>query len=275
MTKPAMPAARPWLSAWRPSVADTWELEMSSSCTGSAPVLRMFASSCADPIVKPPSICEPLRPSMPSGYCWKSIVGEETSSLSSTIAKCCRPDRPSGWAGCRRSPGRAGRSSFVTRLPRLAALVGEVERDDRRARAARALVEVLLGVLDLLALERDVVLEDVPAVGLRAVLGGFCARRSTVSGWTTMTSAFSRCALGTLASAVGARLLAEPEDLLGLAVDGVVERAVARVVGLDLRGALLGAQQRVVERQAGRRVAGAGAAGDRRRSSDRACRRAR
>ena len=65
-----MPAARPWLSAWRPSVADTCELEMSSSWTGSAPVLRMFASSWAEPIVKPPSICEPLRPSMPSGY-WR------------------------------------------------------------------------------------------------------------------------------------------------------------------------------------------------------------
>ena len=49
MTKPAMPAARPWLSAWRPSVADTCELEMSSSWTGSAPVLRMFASSWAEP----------------------------------------------------------------------------------------------------------------------------------------------------------------------------------------------------------------------------------
>ena len=49
-----MPAMRPWCSASRPSVADTCELAMRSSFSGSAPVFRTLASSCADLIVKPP-----------------------------------------------------------------------------------------------------------------------------------------------------------------------------------------------------------------------------
>ncbi len=64
---------RPWFSAWRPSVAETSVAEMSSSFTGSAPVFRRFASSCALLIVKPPEISEPLPASMPSGFCWKSM----------------------------------------------------------------------------------------------------------------------------------------------------------------------------------------------------------
>ncbi len=88
MAKPAMPATRPWSSACWPSVAETCEAEMRSSLIGSAPVLSRLASRWALSIVKPPSICEPLRPSMPSGFCWKSMNGTEISSLSSTIAKC-------------------------------------------------------------------------------------------------------------------------------------------------------------------------------------------
>jgi hypothetical protein len=55
---------------------------------GKAPVFRRFARRWAESIVKPPWICEPLRPSMPSGFCWKSMNGVEISSLSRTIAKC-------------------------------------------------------------------------------------------------------------------------------------------------------------------------------------------
>jgi hypothetical protein len=69
-------------------VADTCEAEIRSSLIGSAPVFSRFARRCAEAIVKPPWICEPLRPSMPSGFCWKSMKGAETSSLSSTMAKC-------------------------------------------------------------------------------------------------------------------------------------------------------------------------------------------
>ena len=45
--KPATPAMRPWLSACLPSVAETCEREISSSSIGSAPILRIFARSCA------------------------------------------------------------------------------------------------------------------------------------------------------------------------------------------------------------------------------------
>ena len=95
-----MPAMRPWSSACLPSVAETCEDEISSSLIGSAPVFRRFASSCADLIVKPPEISEPLRPSMPSGFCWKSMYGTEMSSLSRTIAKCWNADcgsPPKNW----------------------------------------------------------------------------------------------------------------------------------------------------------------------------------
>ncbi len=62
-----MPAFRPWSSAWAPSVAETCERETSESFSGSAPILRILARSCADWIVKLPEICAPVAPSMPSG----------------------------------------------------------------------------------------------------------------------------------------------------------------------------------------------------------------
>ena len=70
MTKPAMPAIRPWSSAWAPRLADTCEREISSSLIGSAPIWRILARSCAVWIVKPPEICAPVEPSMPSGFSW-------------------------------------------------------------------------------------------------------------------------------------------------------------------------------------------------------------
>ena len=62
-----MPAFRPWSSAWAPSVAETCERETSESFSGSAPILRILARSCADWIVKLPEICAPVAPSIPSG----------------------------------------------------------------------------------------------------------------------------------------------------------------------------------------------------------------
>jgi hypothetical protein len=56
------------LSAVLPSVADTCELEISSSLIGSAPDCSSLASSWAEVIVNPPEICEPLEESIPSGY---------------------------------------------------------------------------------------------------------------------------------------------------------------------------------------------------------------
>ena len=55
-----MPAIRPWCSACLPSVAETSLAEMRSSSSGSAPVFSRFARFCADLIVKPPEICEPV-----------------------------------------------------------------------------------------------------------------------------------------------------------------------------------------------------------------------
>ena len=65
---PRRPRCRPWSSACWPSVAETCEREISSSRIGSAPILRIFARSCAESIVKQPEICAPVEPSMPSGF---------------------------------------------------------------------------------------------------------------------------------------------------------------------------------------------------------------
>ncbi len=95
-----MPAMRPWSSACLPRVAETCEDEIRSSLIGSAPVFRRFASSCAEPIVKPPEISEPCRPSMPSGFWLKSMYGAEMTSPSRTIAKCWNADcgsPPKNW----------------------------------------------------------------------------------------------------------------------------------------------------------------------------------
>src|SRR4051812_36849154 len=96
--KPAMPAVRPWCSACWPSVADTCDELISSSLIGSAPVFSRFARFWAEVIVKPPSICDPLVASMPSGFCWKSMYGVVMSLLSSTTAKCWKACC-AGWPG--------------------------------------------------------------------------------------------------------------------------------------------------------------------------------
>ncbi len=68
MAKPARPARRPWSSACWPSEADTCERDTSVRRTGSAPISRIFASSCAVTIVNEPVISAPVLPSIPSGY---------------------------------------------------------------------------------------------------------------------------------------------------------------------------------------------------------------
>ena len=92
--------------------------------------------------------------------------------LSSTIAKCWNAA-----AGVAAEVVLVAALGDLARrlLPDLAALVGEVERDVRCARAAGALVEVLLRVLDVRAAERGVVAQHVVGVVV-AVADGVLSR---------------------------------------------------------------------------------------------------
>ena len=97
---PTAAASRPWSSACCPSVADTCVWEISFSSIGRAPIRRLSARSWVSSIVPMPSICAPVRPSMPSGFWRKSIVASETIWLSSVIAKrwnACSLSEPGGW----------------------------------------------------------------------------------------------------------------------------------------------------------------------------------
>ena len=72
---------------------------------GRAPDCSSLARFCAESIVKPPSICEPLVGSMPSGFWVKSMNGTVISWPSSTTAKCCWAcalGTPGSWAACPR-----------------------------------------------------------------------------------------------------------------------------------------------------------------------------
>ena len=83
------PARSPWSSACFPRVAETVLWLVRASLTGSAPVWRIVARSCAEPIVKLPEICAPWRPSIPLGLSAKLMIGLEKTWLSRTIVKCC------------------------------------------------------------------------------------------------------------------------------------------------------------------------------------------
>ncbi len=138
-------------------------------------------------------------------------------------------------------------------LERLAAAVGELERDDRLLR----LVEVLLRVLDVRAGERRVVGDHPPAVGVRRLGGGLLV-------------AHHEDALGHLEDLRVRALLRGQVLALGLAALGrqpvvqrpvrrLVERVEARAVGgvvvaVGLRLAAGGALDRVLE--AGDRLLG-------------------
>ena len=256
-----MPAMRPWSSACLPSVAETCEDEIRSSLIGSAPVFRRFASSCAEPIVKPPEISEPCRPSMPSGFWLKSMYGAE-------IDLAVEHDREVLERGLRVAAEElalAALGDLARRLlPGLAPRVAELEGDVRRARAARAVVEVLLGVLDVLAAQRGVVAQDVEGVGRRrlgrGLLGAHDDRalrhrrrpgRCRRSGGACRGSSVQR-------GPVLLRAGAGPSSPGRRRRTGSPCRLVAVVGGLAALGALDG----VVLRQAGGGGAGRRAAGD-------------
>jgi hypothetical protein len=148
-------------------------------------------------------------------------------------------------------------------LPLLASLVGELERDDRRARAARALVGVLLGVLDLGAVERRVVVEDEVGVGcaLGRLVGllGLDDDRARVD---LDDLGVRRLALARkLGDEVGLGVLRPGDEPVRRGRAEEVVLVVGRVVVVVDRRALGGALDRVVEREAGH-LPGLRAAGD-------------
>ena len=119
----------------------------------------------ADVLVKPPEIWAPLRPSIPSGFSAKLMIGRVLTSLSRTTAKW-----PESAAACS-AADRADRLRLAALgdlagdfLEGVAALVGEVEGDVRFVEFA----EFLLRVGDVGARERRVVFQREPAR-----LGGF------------------------------------------------------------------------------------------------------
>ncbi len=71
-----------------PSVAETWDSEISFSRIGSAPRRSCVARSWAEEIVNPPVMSAPLSAGIPSGNCLKSIDGTVISCVSSATAKC-------------------------------------------------------------------------------------------------------------------------------------------------------------------------------------------
>ncbi len=169
--RPAAAAVRPWLRACLPSVAETWVCEISLRSIGRAPMRRLSARSWACWMVPMFSIEAPVRPSMPSGLSWKSIVASETIWLSSVIAKRWKKSSGGAPAGTFGQSGETPASvwqsrplsarRFVTRCEGLAALVRELHRHERRLRVR---IEVLLGVLDLLTVELRVVLDHEEAL---------------------------------------------------------------------------------------------------------------
>ena len=228
---------------------------MSSSRRGSAPILSRFARSCAEWMVKPPEICAPVSPSMPSGFSRKLMNGVEISSLSSRIAKWCEAADGVLQAAVERRVVRPrwAMSAVVSReCP--AALVGELHRDDRLATAL--LVEVLLGVADVRAVQHRVVAQHPPRVdraGLlllgRALV--LVARDDDALGHLQDLRRVEQALVGEVGLQGLAVLLRDPavERLLRRLVEGVVDRAVRRVVAVDLRLALRRALDGVVERR--------------------------
>ena len=93
-----IPALIPSCSAWLPSVAETWVWLISFRSIGRAPICRIVARSCASwMLLKPPEISAPVRPSIPSGFSAKLMIGRVLTSLSRTTAKW--PERaPACWA---------------------------------------------------------------------------------------------------------------------------------------------------------------------------------
>ena len=165
-----IPALIPSWSACEPSVAETWVSEIRCRSIGSAPICSVVASSCAvsspcSPL-KPPEIWAPWRPSIPSGFSAKLMIGRLWTSLSRMTAK---------WPESAAASSRADRADRL-RLAALGdlpgdvlevfpALVGEFEGDVRFAGALRVF---LLRFGDFAARERVFVVQREPAG-----LGGF------------------------------------------------------------------------------------------------------
>ena len=97
-----IPALIPSCSAWLPSVAETWVWLISFRSIGRAPICRIVASSWASVTsLKPPEICAPVRPSIPSGFSAKLMIGRVLTSLSRTTAKW--PESARGLLGADRA----------------------------------------------------------------------------------------------------------------------------------------------------------------------------
>ena len=174
-----IPALIPSCRAWVPRVAETWVWEISFRLIGRAPICSVSASSWASEIaVKPPEIWAPVRPSIPSGFSWKLMIGRVLTSLSRTTAKWPESASACSWLG---QPDRL----FLAALGDLAgdfvegfaARVGEFEDDDRFAEFVR----FLFRVGDFFAAQRRVVDQRVPArfgaFDRRALLSAAVRRR--------------------------------------------------------------------------------------------------
>ena len=155
------PALIPSSSAWLPSVAETWVWLISFRLIGRAPICRKVARSCASwMLVKPPEIWAPVRPSIPSGFSAKLMIGRRLDFV-------VEDDREvagelfglfAGGGPDRLRLAALGDAAGDV-LEGLAAVVGEAEGDVRLVE----FVGFLLRVGDVGARERRVVLEREPA----------------------------------------------------------------------------------------------------------------
>ena len=128
-----IPALMPWSSASLPRVAETWVWLISLRLIGRAPICSVVARSWASSTsLKPPEIWAPVRPSIPSGFSAKLMIGRVLTSLSRTTAKC--PESAAASSAADRAD-RLGLAALGDRpghfLEGVAAGVGEAEGDDR------------------------------------------------------------------------------------------------------------------------------------------------
>ncbi len=254
MTKPTPAASRPWLSACCPSVAETWDCEIGESFSGRAPYLSWLASAWADLVVKPPEISEPDEPSIPGvlrevdlGHRDELVVQGDREVLVGGVAA-------DGLAVGGDDEGLPALDDGPRDpLPLLRAAPGEAEGDVRPAVGARAVVEVLLGVLDVGAREGDVVAQQEERVGLGRVRIGVRVDRLLADEHGSLLDLLDhrpgRCPLGRLGGPeLPHGLLGPGDDLLRLVVDEV-ELVPGGGVEVRDRRAAPRAGDRVVERE--------------------------
>ena len=195
MISPAIPAFSPWSSACSPRVAETVLWLISASLIGSAPIRSTSARSLTCWGVKLPEICAPVRPSIPSGFSSKLMIGarldlvvEHDREAVGELRRGVGVDRRRGQPGRERRVGAAQGDLAGHLLERLAPLVGEVEGD---VGLIGGRVQARLGVLDVVAGQRRGVVEDeelragavrLVALGARIVLGRLPRRRPCPAG---------------------------------------------------------------------------------------------